>query len=124
MGPFTCLEGDGYKRSYSLMIEGRPADSHYYTQFSSNGSQKNVESLKTSTDVSDYQIISSQVQQALPHGEGKQWLTNGRIFIGDFYHRRMNSGKLYEMQADNTYTLYNVKYDAQKDWDNGITPSN
>jgi len=106
------------------MIEGRPADSHYYTEFSKNGTQKNVESLKTSTDVSDYQLISSQVQQALPHSEGKQWLTNGRIFIGDFYRRRMNSGKLYEMQADNTYTLYNVKYDAQKDYDNRIWVNN
>jgi hypothetical protein len=106
------------------MIEGRPADSHYFTQFSSNDSKKNVESLNTSTDVSDYQYISSQMQQALPHGEGKQWLTNGRIFIGDFYRNRMNSGKLYEMQADNTYTLYNVKYDAQKDIDTGKSPNN
>ena len=61
------------------------------------------------------------MQQALPHGEGKRWLSNGRIFIGDFYRNRMNSGKLYEMQADNTYTLYNVKYDAQKDYDNRIS---
>jgi hypothetical protein len=105
------------------MIEGRPADSHYYTQFFSNGITRNIESLKTSTDVSDYQFISSQMQQALPHGEGKQWLTNGRIFIGDFYRMRMNSGKLYEMQADNTYTLYNVKYEAQKDCDNKIYPN-
>ena len=106
------------------MIEGRPADSHYYTEFFINGSTRNIESLKTSTDVSDYQLISSQVQQALAHGEGKQWLTNGRIFIGDFYRMRMNSGKLYEMQADNTYTLYNVKYDAQKDYDNRIWANN
>ena len=51
-------------------------------------------------------------------------MTNGRIFIGDFYRNKMNSGKLYEMQADNTYTLYNVKYDAQKDYDNRIWPDN
>jgi len=105
------------------MIEGRPADSHYFTEFFINGTSRNVESLKTSIDVSDYQFISSQVQQSLPHGEGKLWLTNGRIFIGDFYCNKMNSGKLYEMQADNTYTLYNVKYDAQKDSDNGIFPN-
>jgi hypothetical protein len=105
------------------MIEGRPADSHYCTEFFINGISRNVESLNTSTDVSNYQLISSQVQQALPHGEGKLWLTNGRIFIGDFYRNRMNSGKLYEMQADNTYTLYDVKYDAQKDCENGIFPN-
>ncbi len=32
----------------------------------------------------------------------------------------MHSGKLYEMQQDNTYTLYNVQYDAQKDADDKI----
>ena len=106
------------------MIEGRPADSHYCTEFFNNGTSRNVESLKTSTDVSDYQCISSQVQKAWPHGEGKLWLTNGRIFIGDFFINKMNSGKLYEMQADNTYTLYNVKYEAQKDFDNGIMANN
>ena len=124
MGPFTCLRGDGVKRSYSLMIDGRPADSHYYTEFFSNGNTRNVESLKTSTDVSSYQVISSQMQQAEPHGEGKRWLTKGRIFIGDSYRFKMHSGKLYEMQADNTFTLYNVQYDAQKDNDNQIYPNN
>jgi hypothetical protein len=34
----------------------------------------------------------------------------------------MSEGKLYEMQKDNTYTLYQVKYDYLKDKDN--TPSN
>ena len=106
------------------MIDGRPADSHYYTSFSNNGVTRNVESLKTSADVSGYQFRSSRMQQAEAHGEGKVWLTKGRIFIGDFYRYRMHSGKLYEMQADNTYTLYNVQYDAQKDNDNGIIPNN
>ncbi len=29
----------------------------------------------------------------------------------------MSEGKLYEMQKDNNYTLYLVKYDYQKDKD-------
>ena len=29
----------------------------------------------------------------------------------------MSEGKLYEMQEDNTYTLYEVKYDYIKDKD-------
>ena len=106
------------------MIDGRPADSHYCTEFFENGFTRNVESLKTSTDVSGYQCISSQMQQAEAHGEGKRWLTKGRMFIGDFYRYKMYSGKLYEMQADNTYTLYNVQYNAHKDNDNGIYPDN
>jgi hypothetical protein len=73
MGPFTFQDGDGWRRSYSLMIDGRPADSSFYTLFFENGYTRNVESLKTSTDVSGYQYKSSRVQQALSHGEGKQW---------------------------------------------------
>jgi len=84
MGPFTCQQGDGTRRSYSLMIDGRPADSSFYTAFFPNCCTLNVESLKTSTDVSGYQIKSSRVQQALSHGEGKMWLSKGRIFIGDY----------------------------------------
>ena len=84
MGPFTCQQANGMRRSYSLMIDGRPADSSFYTHFFPNGYTSNVESLKTSTDVSGYQYRSSRVQQALPHGEGKEWLSNGRMFIGDY----------------------------------------
>ena len=64
------------------------------------------------------------MQQVLSHGEGKEWLSKGRMFIGDYYRDTMHSGKLYEMQQDNIYTLYNVQYHAQKDADNGIWPDN
>ncbi len=33
MGPFTVIDGDGNGLSFSKMIDGRPADSHYYTEF-------------------------------------------------------------------------------------------
>jgi len=42
-------------------------------------------------------------------------LAGGRGFIGEFKLNRMSEGKLYEMQEDNTYTLYQVKYDYVKD---------
>lgn len=31
MGPFTCITGDGVGLSYTYMLNGRPADSHYFT---------------------------------------------------------------------------------------------
>ena len=37
MGPFTCQLGNGFRRSYSLMIDGRPADSSFCTHFIPNG---------------------------------------------------------------------------------------
>jgi hypothetical protein len=33
MGPFTCIDGDGSARSYTMMMNGRPADNHYMTKF-------------------------------------------------------------------------------------------
>ena len=43
------------------------------------------------------------------------WLLNARMFIGDFQCDMKNEGKLYELQLDNTYALYQVKYDPHRD---------
>ena len=43
------------------------------------------------------------------------WLKNGKIFIGEWKCNRMEEGKMYELQQDNTYTLYEVKYNPLKD---------
>jgi hypothetical protein len=48
-------------------------------------------------------------------GKGKMWLKNGKIFIGEWKCNRMEEGKMYELQQDNTYTLYEVKYNPLKD---------
>ena len=37
------------------------------------------------------------------------------MFFGDFKYDIMNEGKLYELQPDNTYSLYQVIYDPLKD---------
>ena len=37
------------------------------------------------------------------------------MFIGDWYRDYMNEGKLYELQQDNTYSLFQVKYNPQAD---------
>ena len=55
------------------------------------------------------------MQGGLKHGHGKASLTNGRVFIGEFKLNRMSEGRLYEMQKDKTYTLYQVKYDHLKE---------
>jgi hypothetical protein len=55
------------------------------------------------------------MQGGLRHGHGKASLSNGRVFIGEFKLSMMSEGKLYEMQKDKTYTLYQVKYDYLKD---------
>jgi hypothetical protein len=51
MGPFTAIAGNGNGNSFSKMINGRPADSHYYTQFFGPGVTRNIESLETLTQV-------------------------------------------------------------------------
>jgi hypothetical protein len=39
MGPFTAINGKGLGYSCSQMINGRPADSHYFTQFYGPGAK-------------------------------------------------------------------------------------
>ena len=51
----------------------------------------------------------------MSHGHGKIFLRDARVFIGEFKENIMSEGKLYEMKEDKTYTLYQVKYDNQKD---------
>ena len=51
------------------------------------------------------------MQGAVPHGHGKFWLSKGRIFHGYFSGALMIEGDLYELQEDNTYSVYKVKYD-------------
>ncbi len=98
-------------------MNGRPADSHYYTRFFSPGETRNIESLETADQVGGMQIWSTQLQGGYWHGKGKITLSNGRVFIGEFKQGRMSEGILYEMQKDNSYTLYKVKYndDLKKD---------
>ncbi len=54
MGPFTCQDGDGDRRSFSLMLDGRPANGQYHTKFCRDGATRNVDSKKKATDVSGY----------------------------------------------------------------------
>jgi hypothetical protein len=49
------------------------------------------------------------------HGHGKIWLSDGRVFFGEFRDNVMSEGKLCELEKDKTYTLYKVKYDVVKD---------
>jgi hypothetical protein len=67
------------------------------------------------------------MEQALWHGgKGKIWLTNGRVFIGDFYRDKLQEGYLYEIQKDNRFTRFKVKYDAEHDLfegENGVIPN-
>ena len=51
MGPLTAIRGDGVGYSYSQMINGKAADSHYFTQFFAPGTKRNLESLETRTQV-------------------------------------------------------------------------
>lgn len=79
------------------MLEGRPADSCFKSNFHPDGSKTNFDLFDLETDVSDWQQCSLQSKEGYSHGQGKYWLTKGRIFIGDIYLNKMNAGKLYEM---------------------------
>jgi hypothetical protein len=100
------MRGDGWGLSYSYMINGRAGEDHFYTQFFPNGFIRNLNSLKEETNVSGWQLCSTQLQKALFHGQAKIWLANGRIFQGDFQCGKMKEGRLSELQTYSTYTIY------------------
>jgi hypothetical protein len=54
-GPFTYIDGNGWKGSITYMLEGSPGDSYYRSYFNSDGTKRNVDSLVKETDVSGWQ---------------------------------------------------------------------
>ena len=48
------------------------------------------------------------------NGKGKEWFYDGRIYVGEYEDSIRTEGKMYELQADGTHTLYNVKYDEDE----------
>ena len=52
--PFTCVNGYGYRYSFSKMQNGRPGDNSYCTFFNENGYKQPVHSLKEKTNVSGW----------------------------------------------------------------------
>ena len=59
-GPFTCLKGDGYSRSYTLMKDGRPLEGKFGSYFNRQGEKEHVDSLTEERDVSGWQYYSGQ----------------------------------------------------------------
>lgn len=90
MGPFTAINGEGAGFSFSQMIEGRPADNHYYTLFFPPNATRNDKSLETLSNVEGMQFVSTQLVDGSFHGNGKMILTRGRIFIGQFKEHKMS----------------------------------
>jgi hypothetical protein len=66
------------------MIDGKAADSHYFTLFYAPGFRRNLESLEKLTQVEGMKYCSSKLEKGLSHGHGKILLTGGRVFIGQF----------------------------------------
>ncbi len=45
------------------------------------------------------------------NGKGKEWFEDGSIYIGEYKDNKKTEGIKYELQADGTHTLFNVKHD-------------
>jgi hypothetical protein len=50
-------------------------------------------------------------------------LTNGSSFTGTYNNDLMIGGTLYELQADGTYSHFEVKYDNENDVKKDLGPS-
>ena len=49
------------------------------------------------------------------NGQGKRWVHDGIIYIGEWKNSKTTEGKEYELETDGTYTLYKVKYDEKEE---------
>jgi hypothetical protein len=64
------------------------------------------------TNTPGFENFSGQRKDMNLQGHGKYWLTDGRVFIGEWHESVMKEGTLYELEPNGvTYTTYQVKYD-------------
>ena len=120
-GPFICINGLGYGLKFMRMADGRPAQNEFCTYFTKNHTM-NIDEKQEMEDFSGCQYFSGRVRDALQHGEGRQWMSNARMFIGTFQNDRMHEGTLYEIHSPLKYNAYQVKYDIEKDSAEKIFP--
>ena len=121
MTPFTCINGNGFKIQIATMINGRPQDNGQSAAFSKDGQKQNVTSLTKKEDVSGWcDYLGQSDSDFYCKGYGRYFLDNGSVFIGNFERDTMIDGKLYELQSDGKYSLFQVQYDHKSDIKNEI----
>ena len=120
--PFICIRGDGFREQYSNMVDGRPQGNGISALFNPDEDSQLVSSPNFKEDVSGWAYYLGQTDiNGRRKGFGRSHLANGSIFIGDHQNNLMNKGKLYELKSYQTFTLYKVEYNHDKDSKNGIT---
>jgi hypothetical protein len=98
MGPLIVFEtSDTYRLYFSKMINGRPADSNYYIHFYPNTAIRYLKSFDNPSNVVGMVWCLIQQQGMRWHGHGKMWLTDGRLFTGEFKKNKMSEGKMCEL---------------------------
>ena len=89
------------------MENGRPAQNSYLTSFYNNGCKQHVESLKNKTDVSGWYCFSGQIdKEKRVNGLARRCDDDGSIYIGQYKNCWKTEGKRYELQEDQTHTLF------------------
>jgi hypothetical protein len=109
-GPFTCIRGNGVGRSISKMLNGRPADESYSTDFDTDEKIQHVDSLISKTNVKGWPFGSGQINKEMfYHGIAKHWNTDGSIMFGRHINGWFTAGKKYELQNNGSHTLFMIK---------------
>jgi hypothetical protein len=89
------------------MENGRPAQNSYFTIFYYNGYKQHVESLKKKTDASGWYYLSGQInKERRTNGIARRCDDDGSIYIGQWKNDKRTEGKRYELQEDQTHTLF------------------
>ncbi len=80
------------------MMNGRPAENSFETDFYGKGAEGFVRSLKNKIDVSGKQGATGQVnKEGNYHGQGKVWCDDGDIYVGSTNFGEQTDGAIYKL---------------------------
>jgi hypothetical protein len=94
-----------------MMLNGRPADDSYSTDFYTDEKIQHVDSLISKTNVKGWPFGSGQInKENYYHGIAKHWYADGSIEFGRHIDGWIIKFKKYELQNDGSHTLYKIRY--------------
>ena len=104
------------------MKDGRPQQNGLAAVFINDTEQRNTNSLTIKDEVHGFcSFLGAVDNKYMANGYGKSFLLKGRVFIGNYYENTMKNGKLYELQNNGNFSLFQVEYDYVNDKKNKLT---
>ncbi len=123
--PFLAKRGDGRIHQIMTMINGRPQDNGQVAYFyGDRWKDPRNPGCRKKEGVPWLCYYLGQIDKSFKReGSARCILTDGSVFIGDWQMNVMSRGKLYKLEKDGTYTMFDVEYNFEDDYKKGKGPS-